>query len=454
MRFVAIALILASLPIFLFLLQQYRHRRDVALIALGFFVFCGGNLQIDAAFISWPLWSGTVRGIQISPVDTLAIALIMTRKHMRLPWPFIGFLLLYGATILVSITVASVPLASAFSLIQLLRAILIFVAIAGEWHHVGARSGLMAGLSLGLILQAAYVINQKLSGVVQATGTMYHQNVLGMMAELALLPLIAAALSGDRRKLVYAGIAGGFIVIAGGGSRGAMGIVFGAVLLLPILSVIRRRTAHKMRLIGVGAIGMAIAVPLGLATLQDRFGDTPFTTQEQQRAAFERAATAMAKDHFFGVGANLYVPVANLEGYADKAGVAWNQANRSAPVHNAYLLARAETGRLGELALLLMLIVPALMGLRFAFSHRRASTGDNVLGASIALLAVGVHNLYEFAAHTYHPQILILINIAIISGSIRSMRLAKASEKGARATSKIEHYDADTSYGTMKARGI
>ncbi len=435
MRFVALALILASLPSFLYLLQQYRSRRDWALVALGFSLFVGGNLQMDAAFISWPLWSGTVRGIQISPADTLAIALIMTRKRKSLPWPFLSLLLIYSATILVSMIPASVRMASFFSLAQMVRLIILFVAIAGEWHHIPARRGLIGGLALGLMLQAGYVISQKLQGVVQASGTMFHQNVLGMMAELAILPLIAAALSGDRRKLVYAGIAAGFIVIAGGGSRGAMGIVAGAILLLPVMSLIKNSTPHKLKIVGTGLLVIAIVVPLGLMTLKDRFGDTPFTTQEQQRAAFERSATAMAKDHFFGVGANLYVPVANLQGYADKAGVAWNQANRSAPVHNAYLLARAETGRAGEIALLLMLVLPAIWGIRAAFAYRRDPGGDIVLGSSAALLAVAIHNMYEFAAHTYHPQALILMNIAIISGHIRSMRLERMARKRARTAS-------------------
>ena len=44
------------------------------------------------------------------------------------------------------------------------------------------------------------------------------------MTELALLPLLAALLAGDPRKVVLAAIISGMIVIAVGGSRGAMSI--------------------------------------------------------------------------------------------------------------------------------------------------------------------------------------------------------------------------------------
>lgn len=432
MRFVALALILISLPLFIALLKQHSNRRDLALVALGVMPFISGNLQIDAAVITWPLWSGAVRGIQISPVDTLAIALILTRTKGSNSLPFFGLLGFYASTLVLSLTAASVPMATVFSCIQFLRVTIFFIAIGGEFARPGAPTNLLVGLSLGLMLQAGYVITQKLSGVVQASGTMGHQNILGMMTELALLPLIAAVLDGNRRKLVYAGIVAGLIVIAGGGSRGAMALVTGGIVILTVLSLARRRSPRKLKIVGLGVMAMAAIIPLGLATLEDRFGDSSFTTEEEQRAAFERSARAMAADYPLGVGANLYVPVANMEGYADKAGVAWNFANRSAPVHNAYLLARAETGYAGEIAFFLLLAVPAVFGLRAAFAQRSDAGGAIALGSSVGLIAIIVHNFYEFAAHAYNPQALILLNIAVIAGHIRVSKLARQTNRSLR----------------------
>jgi hypothetical protein len=60
----------------------------------------------------------------------------------------------------------------------------------------------------------------------------------------------------------------------------------------------------------------------------------------------------MSADHWLGVGANNFVSVNNTGGYAARAGMDWGPATRSKPAHNAYLVARAETGWLGEIALI------------------------------------------------------------------------------------------------------
>ena len=422
MRYVALALILLSLPIFMVLLRQYPRQRPWALTALGFALFVGGNLRIDASIIGWPLWNGTARGLEVSSVDMLAIALIMTRRRMAGSLPFWGVIAFYGATLILSLLPSSVPMATLFVCWQFGRVALLFAALGGECHRDDMRKGLMAGLSLGLIMQAGYVIEQKLSGVVQATGTMFHQNALGMMTELALLPLLASLLAGDRRKLILAGIVGSMVIIAGGGSRGAISIAGGGVVVLMLLSLARGVTPIKLKVVGLGMLALVVATPFAMMTLKDRFGSNSITTQDDQRPAFERAAAAMAADYPLGVGANLYVPTANTKGYAARAGVAWNFANRSAPVHNAYLLTRAEAGWLGELALILFLVVPMVGGLRVAFFRRSGPAGEIALGGAVALAVNIVHNNFEFAGLLSNTLMLLAVNIALIAAIVRASR--------------------------------
>jgi hypothetical protein len=434
MRFIALALIGLSLPLFLAWLRARPRQRHHAMAALALMLFLGGQLQIDAALITWPLWTGTVRGIVISPVDTLALALIFTRRNGIRRLAFTPILLLYLAVMALSITAATVALAPVFACFQFLRAILLFVAMGGEFARPRALPSILTGLSLGLLVQAGYVIWQKLSGVVQATGTMTHQNTLGIMTELAVIPLAAAILEGDRRMTTSAGVVAGLIVVAGGGSRGAMAFVGAALVTLAVLSVARRPTARKMKVLGLGLLGLAVMVPLGLATLHDRFGEGSFDTEEEQRAAFERSARAMSADYPFGVGANLFVSVNNLQGYAERAGVAWNHANRSAPVHNAYLLARAETGWTGLIAFSLLFLVSAGTAVVLAFADRRNPAHGVVLGSGVAIAAVALHNFYEFAVHTYHPQVLLIANMAIIGGYVRVRRLSSEAARQNRPT--------------------
>ena len=436
MRYVALAVIAFSLPFFVGWLRSKPQHRHHALAALVFMLFVGGQLQVSAALVSWPLWSGPVRGIQISLVDTLAIALIMTRRRGINRLPFLFLTGLYLALMTLSTLNSSVPLASVFACVQFIRTALVFVALGGEFTKPRTLPAVTLGLSLGLILQAGFVVWQKLNGAVQATGTMAHQNLLGMSVELALIPLAAAVLEKDRRAITVAGVVAGLVVVAGGGSRGAIVLIAIGLITLVVFTLARRPTARKFKMVGLGVLLLTAVMPLGWGTLRDRFGETPITSEEDQRAAFETAARAIAADHPLGVGANMYVIVNNLEGYADRAGVAWNQANRSAPVHNAYLLARAETGRAGEITFVLLLLVPAVAGMRLAFSDRREPAFGVALGSSVAIWALAIHNFYEFAVHTYHPQALLMLNLAIIAGHIRSRRLSVRSRRRNGATAQ------------------
>lgn len=432
MRFVALALILLSFPILVAWLKQNVARRDWALFAVGLFTFIFHNLQVDAAIISWALWPGISRGIIVSPIDTIGWALILTRSGARNRLPFIGLILLYMVPATLSMAVSAVWMASLFVPLQTLRLLLTFIAVAGELHRPTALRSLFGGMSVGLMVQAGYVIDQKLKGVVQATGTAFHQNMLGMMVHMIIVPMLAAVLEGQRSKLVYAGIVAGLIIVAGGGSRAAMGITAAGLVLVLLLSLMRRMTPRKGKIMAAALVVAAVMVPLGLATLEDRFGDRSLVTEEEERAAFERAARAMADDHPLGVGANTYVTVSNVQGYAQRAGVVWNKGSRSAPVHNAYLLARAETGWLGNIMLIAMLVIPLIAGLRIAFSERSSPLGGVALGSSVAALMVMLHSNYEYAWFLEEPQRVYFLNMAIIAAASVALRRARREARKAK----------------------
>lgn len=435
MRFVALALILLSFPVIVAWLKQHQARRDLALFAIGAFAFVFHHLQIDAAIISWPLWPGIARGIIVSPIDTISWALIATRSSARNRVPFLGLIVLYMIPATLSAAYSSIPMASLFVPFQTLRMLLVFMAVAGELHRPTALRSLFQGLSAGLLLQAGYVIEQKLSGVVQATGTAFHQNMLGLMVHMTIIPMFAAVLEGQRSKLVYAGIVAGLIVIAGGGSRAAMGIAAAGIVLVLILSLARRMTPRKGKMLAVALVAAAVVVPLGLGTLSERFGDKSVVTEESERAAFERAASAMAGDHPFGVGANTYVIVSNTKGYAARAGVIWNEGSRAAPVHNAYLFARAETGWFGNLTLILILAVPMVVGLWNGFADRKSPLLGVALGSGVAALMVIIHSNYEYAWFLEEPQRIYFLNLAIIAASSVALREARRQARRARRAS-------------------
>lgn len=423
MRWVALAIIFASLPMFIAALTSNPRYRDLAVLGLGLMMFLIGRLQIDAALITWPTWPGTARGIVVSPVDTLAIALIATRKKIANASPIFIFVGLHAFSILLSILLSSVWMASFFSLAQYLRMVLFFIALSGELHRSSALRSLLVGLSVGIMIQAGFVTYQKLTGVVQAGGAIGHQNITGLMVELTVLPLIGAVLAGEKNKFIYLGILAAMVVIAGGGSRGTIAFFALGMVFLLAFSLMRRITGRKMMVVGAMACAALVFTPLGYATLKDRFGESTFVTEEAQRAAFERAARMMASDHPFGVGANMFVTENNAGPYANASGLAWNRHNRAAPVHNAYLLARAETGWLGQGTFLLLLVLPALVGILYAFRDRTSPMGEISLGSIAAILAVAVHSNWEYAIFLEGPLRGLFMNFAIILGCIEARKI-------------------------------
>jgi hypothetical protein len=426
MRWIGLAIIFLSIPMLIAWIGRDMRRRDLAVLAAGALMFCTGPLQITASLVAWPAWQGISKGIILSLLDSIAIALLATRPRQSKRAPFLPLIALFTLPILLSVTQAGVKEAAFFIVFQMLQMTVYFIALAGELRRPAAVSSLMKGLSIGLMIEAGYVISQKLSGVVQAPGTTAHQNILGIMVELSALPLIAAVLEGKQSKLVYAGLFAALIVIAGGGSRGTMLYFSVGVAIVLFLSLARHATPRKWQIFGLGVLALAITAPLAYATLKDRFGNTEITTEEDQRAAFERAARAMAADHPLGVGANNFVTVDNLQGYADRAGLTWGSATRSKPVHNAYLVARAETGWAGEIGLILLMGALAFAGIKIGFRMRKAQHLGYALGGAGAIIAVAFHSNYEYAWYLADTQRLFFTNAALIAGCMAMAKQGKA----------------------------
>ena len=416
MRWVGVAIVILSIPIFAALIGRDRSKRDLAIMAIGLMTFMTGQWTPSVALYVWPLWFGTSKGIFISLIHSLAIALLATRPPGRYRIPFLPIMILYLATVCLSLAAAPNKVATVFSIIQLVQAMVVFVAVASELHRPSAIRALLIGLSAGLMFQAAYVIRLKLAGVVQAAGTMDHQNILGLMVELSLLPLIASVLEGERSKIIYAGILAGAICIAGSGSRGAMGFFALSLILLILLSLLRRASMRKWQITALGVLASLAIVPFGFATLKERFGDSGFSTDERARMVLELAASDMARDHPIGVGANNFVTAANTAGYIEGAGGQLTQATRQHPTHNAYLLARAETGWFGQIFLILFLSTLIYTSLATAFRYRQLPLSGIALGCAAAVFSVALHSMFEYALHRSDVQTLLFIIASLIAG--------------------------------------
>ena len=401
-------------------------------MAMGALFFATGSIALDASIITWPVWPGTARGIVISFVDAIAVALLLTRRGRLSRPPFLVLCALLLIPMVIASLGATVKLASLFSIVQLLQISLLYFVLSDELKRVSAIQSVLRGIAFGLVVQAGFVGYQKLTGVVQAPGSFFHQNVLGMAAQLAAAPLLASLLEGERSKLSYAGVIAACICVAGGGSRASMAFFALALVLTLLVSLIRRTTGRKWKIVGLGVVMTALFVPLALGTLQDRFGSLKITTEDESRVAFERAARAMAEDHPLGVGPNNFVTINNTQGYAADAGIAWGGGLLDKPVHNAYLLARSESGWFGQITLFLLLTSVALAGYWTAFRDRKTPVVGIAVGSAVGVTTIALHSNYEFAWYVMELQRLFFVNAALIAGCMVIAAEKKLRNRNAR----------------------
>lgn len=427
MRFVGLFIVIAMIPALVYWLKNYPKQRKWAYFGLGILPFTIGLLNLDAALISWKMWPGYSKGCIITAMDSLAIAIVIVSRK---PFARLTLSLAFGAYILaalISVTFSSSITSSFFYIFQLLRIFIVFAAVANIVTQRDGLRYLALGLAVGALVQAGLAIDQRLSGAAQASGSMGHQNLLGMMLHYVTLPLLAMLLAGMRSAVIYAGVGAALLAVALGASRGAIGFVAIGIGMVFLLSFARGITTRKWQIAGFGALALAVTGPLMYESLERRFeikGEVD-TGEYDERAAFETAAIMMWNDNPMGVGANQYVVSANAMGYNNEAGITWAPLSRSTNVHHLYLLVGAETGYLGLGALVFLFGSALFVGYRYTLVMRDDPRGDVVLGFTVAITVTAIHSLWEWIFVVEQMQYMFAIALGVIAGYTRDLSVRK-----------------------------
>lgn len=377
-------------------------------------------------------WIGFVYGLEVSIVDVLAFAALLSFSRGRIPFWCKLPLLLYLATVLLSLFQADEPLAAFFGAWQFARMFLIMVVVARACHEPKVAIHILQGMALGMGAHLIAVLYQRYGlGLAQAHGLFIHQNTLGMTTHLVLFPSMALLLYGYRgTRWQLLTILATLLVVIFTASRAAVGFSALGIMLIYAILALAGLTKRKMLFALSAAIGIAIIAPIAVASFNKRFDAVPLSEdQYDERAAFNRAAAFIVEDHPFGIGSNHYVHVAKNQGYSERGGVFPSEGNRNNIVHNAYWLATAETGYLGLVAFCLMLIVPLVTALRTGWRERSNAEGHLLLGFGVALFVVYLHSLYEWVIFAKEIQYLLFMTMGMVFGiSLRMNALRRAAE--------------------------
>lgn len=377
--------------------------------------------QLDVAIVSWGLdWPGLVNGLEVTVLDGLMVALILGMPRGRGSAVFGLLVLAYIGALLLSVLQADQPVAAAFYIWQFCRAALLLVVVSRACADGIAREHLLTGMVLGLVLEALFVLWQRLAlGVVQTSGTFFHQNTLGLVTHLVLFPQVALLLAGERSGRAGVATLAGILVVVLTTSRAALLYAGIGLVLIYAVSLLRHWTLRKS-LVGLGGGLVLLAMlPAVILSFEKRFEANPLTEEEyDERAAFERSAAFILRDHPLGVGANHYVYMAKNFGYSDRAGVAPFEGSRNNIVHNVYWLTASETGYLGLVAFALMLAYPLVAALSVGWRTRGSPRGDLLIGLGIGLLMVYAHSSLEYVLISKEAQYVHAMVIGVILGMV------------------------------------
>ena len=391
--------------------------------ALGVTIFVLGP-KLWTAPIAWPGWPGPVKGTEVSFIDAIAVALIASTRSVRIPLSIKLSFAIYCLAIVISTFAAYQPMAAIFYAWQLVRTAVLLIAIARVCvTEPRAPVALLAGLGVGVMFESALVVKQYLGGSARPGGNLETANFLGLAADFAVFTTLSLMLGTRRFWWPAATVTAGFLIAVLGGSRATSGLFAIGLILTTFLSIQHKKASRKYAFAGALALLLLASVPVMLWAASRRTEESKISS-DAERAAMKVAARMIIADHPLGVGANQYVVVANTGGYSARAGVAWNEDSRAAPVHDTYYLITAELGFLGLIGLLAMLASFIALGVRTLRRHLPDETGELVPGLLATMILVAIHINFEFVFMDF-----ILHDLFAISAGLLIAIASRATDK-------------------------
>ena len=434
MKWIVLGMLLALIPALTVLLRSQPKFLVHACYFMGLLVFFL-DPYLNVGPVTWD-WPGVVKGIEVTIVDIIALAIILATRPVRTPLGLKIGLGIFVSALILSSMMAEKLTPAIFYIWQFCRAIVVFLAVArATAAQNGVPFALVAGIGTATLVEAVVAAKQYLGGNPAAGGTLGHRNILGLTSHFAVMPAFALLLAGRRTRLASAVVTAGAVIALTGGGRATIGLFGIGVVITTILSIRHKKTSRKSMMAGVAVLLLVLSAPAMMWAVARRSVAARISSDEE-RSAMTAAARMMIADHPLGVGPNQYLFVANLGGYSERAGVAWNYANRSAPVHNSYLLVWAELGLVGLIGLLTMIFSVVVVGLKAMRRLVWDERSELMIGTLATVIVVSIHIAFEWLFITNYVHYLLAMNAGALVGITASLqrRSAKSAMKQQQIT--------------------
>ena len=429
-----IALTFAFIPAAVWVAMSSRWA-ERALVAGA---FLSTAYLVDINFVSMEIYRGDTRGFEIGLTDWMILSLLGVMllsprwKRRSFSWfpPNSTLLALYLLLALVSVFAAYVQVYAGFGLMKLLRASLVFVVAYNYLQDEDDLRFVIYILAAIVAMEFLFVIEQRLSGIYRAHGTMPHSNTLASYFNMINMVFFALLLGDKERTWLYASVvAMGSVIVLASFSRGAIVAMTLGYLMVITLSYRHRFSTRKtVILLVLGMLAMPALMKVGPALI-DRFINAPEESGESRNYA-NVAALAMANDHLLGVGLNNYSHVINETRYIRYID---NPVDRGI-VHNTFLLHACEMGWLGLLVYLALKLNFLRLGYKTITRSESSLAATVAIGITVAIVVLTLQGSLEWVFR----QTYITIEFFMLAGFLVALPKVSASLKKTRLIEQLK----------------
>jgi hypothetical protein len=423
-----------------------RRIREVA-----FFIMVAGMVvsdRFDINFFSHFWYRGTTRGFEVSLMDILAFAVLVSsflfprRGESRWCWPAgLGLMLLYFIYALGSAVSAEPQIFGLFEASKMVRGLLIFMAAALFVRGERELTIFVFAICCAMCFEGLLAIKQRaITGVDRVSGSLDHANSLSMYICMV-APIFVAAINSTVPKwlrwLAGAALALATLTIVLTVSRAGAPTFAITVLGATAFCATWKITFKKVVATFVIVLGLAGIGYKFMDELKERYTESTLNDEYlderviDSRGYYLRLARIIVEDRFFGVGLNnwsywvskRYGAEVNTP-YADYDNIPPDLTNEddnemlfAAPAHNLGALTVGEMGIPGLVLLALVWLRWFQMGATFLWKKNRTAMRQLGIGILFAILAVFLQSLTEWTFRqtqihlTFHAALGVLASL-------------------------------------------
>lgn len=419
-QYLFLAMTMVFVPVATWLGSRYSWVEKV-LLAMIFFSTC---YLVDINILSMEMYRGDTRGFEFGTVDWMILSLtgimiFSPRWRSRRPEifpPNAVLLIAYVVLAFSTLFVSDVPIYAGFGLSKIIRAMAVYWLAYNYLRYEQDLRFFLLVMAAIIAFEFLLVLQQRLTGVYRAFGTLPHPNTLAlyinMMNMIFLSFVINDKSAGWQHYVYWAALIMGSLIVLATFSRAGLTVMVFCYIVVIILSLSDRIYPGKIRVV---ALMLLLSLPFTIKfapSIIERFKTAPVNAELSRQQA-NQAAIAMAGYSWLGVGLNNYSHAINETHFSRFIPL---ETDRGI-VHNIYLLHAAEMGWIGLFLFLLMIIYFQWMAARLILRRLDNIISWLAIGIFAAMLSLWVQSTLEWAFR----QTYIVVEYFILAGFLAAL---------------------------------